>query len=69
VRVVNVQAVEVCGAVVVAGHNLTEDGTKVIDGSEVESPTSRSVVCATPLLPVVVSGSAVGGAGGETVGV
>ena len=40
-----------------------------MSGSEVLSPTRRSVDCATPLLPVVVSASAVGGAGGLTVGV
>ena len=40
-----------------------------MSGSEVLSPSKRSVVWATPLLPVVVSASAVGGAGGLTVGV
>ena len=63
------QAVVVCGVVVVAGHNLTEEGTKEIPAAEVRSPGNRSMLCVAPFAPEVVSGSAVGGVGGLTVGV
>jgi hypothetical protein len=69
VRVVKLQAVEVCGVVVVAGHRRTDVGSNVIPAADVASPTNKSIVCAAPFGPDVVSGSAVGGVGGLTVGV
>ena len=43
--------------------------TNVIAGSNVVSPGSRSIVWVAPLIPEVVSGSAIGAGGGATVGV
>ena len=50
-------------------ESTTDAGSNSIAGSAVVSPSSKSIPCGIPFGPVVVSRSAVGSAGSNTVGV